>query len=296
MELHSRKNEYRGVNAHLHSLLQHNGEWESFHSVHIVDLVRAIIPRLPDRYRATIEKSLQIREYHTDTGRRIVRRPKPDVLIFDTQAAAPSPQTGISDSAVATMTQPVIDTFDAEVEQRLTTIVIYERGDDPRKGRPITQIELLSPTNKTDAYVTYAEKRAAALKSGLCLVEIDYLHESESPVQGIPSYPRGEADSTAYNITINLPRPTVEEGISSTFGFGVDVPFPILNIPLAGDDFVSLDFGLPYAVTFETIPSFSEDVDYAVLPEEFETYSPTDQERIRQRMAAVAANPSATQP
>jgi hypothetical protein len=33
MPIHTRKNLYQGVNAHLHSYLQQEGGWESFHAV-----------------------------------------------------------------------------------------------------------------------------------------------------------------------------------------------------------------------------------------------------------------------
>jgi hypothetical protein len=288
MAIRSARNAYNGVNAHLHSLLQSPpSDWESFHTSHIVDLVRAIKPTLPPRYSATLEKSLQIREYHTDTGLRIVRRPKPDVIIFDYETPR-TPSGGTAAAATATWTQAITDTFDTELTQRLTAIVIYERVDDQRRGRPITQIELLSPTNKTDGLIPYVEKRMGALKSGLALVEIDYLHESESPIFGVPSYPHHEAGATAYNITISTPQPSFEEGTSTTHGFGVDIAIPRLDIPLADDDVVVVDFGSVYDITYAAMTEFGEDVDYAAPPLHMERYSAADQARIRARMQAVA--------
>lgn len=60
MPIHSRKNQYRGVNAHLQSALQNDGGWDSFHSNHIVDLSRAIDEQLPAGYLVNLVRSFQI--------------------------------------------------------------------------------------------------------------------------------------------------------------------------------------------------------------------------------------------
>ena len=36
------KNQYHGINAHLHSYWQSMGGWHSFHGKHIADLLRAL--------------------------------------------------------------------------------------------------------------------------------------------------------------------------------------------------------------------------------------------------------------
>ena len=64
-------------------------------------------------------------------------------------------------------------------EKELTSLIIYRvepSGDD----KPITRIELLSPSNKPNGshYQKYISKRQYTLRSQLNLVEIDYLHEN----------------------------------------------------------------------------------------------------------------------
>lgn len=39
--------------------------------------------------------------------------------------------------------------------------------------------------------------------------------------------------------------------------------------------------------TFESLPAYSQRVDYERLPEKFDTYSAADQHRIRERMRVV---------
>ncbi|HEY8602006.1 MAG TPA: hypothetical protein VIL85_26505 [Thermomicrobiales bacterium] len=58
---HSARNQYVGINPHLHSYWQGRGGWSRFHTNHIADLLRALRPLLlPRGYDADIEPSLQI--------------------------------------------------------------------------------------------------------------------------------------------------------------------------------------------------------------------------------------------
>jgi hypothetical protein len=59
MPLIQRENPYRGVNAHLHSLLQAtSGGWAQFHAPHIIHLAEWIERHLPAGYNAFPERSL----------------------------------------------------------------------------------------------------------------------------------------------------------------------------------------------------------------------------------------------
>ena len=56
------KNQYFGINAHLHSFWQGAGKWHRFHNVHIAHLLVALKAQLiPMGYTAETEESLQIR-------------------------------------------------------------------------------------------------------------------------------------------------------------------------------------------------------------------------------------------
>jgi hypothetical protein len=182
----------------------------------------------------------------------------------------------------------VIDTLDLDDEAYYTAILIYAVADDESLGRPITRIELLSPTNKDgDGYLQYREKRGAALRIGVGLVEIDYLHETDSPIKGVPSYRRRQPGSFDYTITVSNPKPSLEVGLAETFGFSVDAVIPPINIPLAGEETLPLDFGAVYNQTFASLSAYSHRVDYEQLPENFQTYSEADQKRIREVMRRV---------
>lgn len=294
MPLFSRRNEYQGVNAHLYSYSQTHGGWEGFHGAYIIDLVRAIDVLLPPGYTVDSEQSLQLREFHPDTGEFFRRRSKPHLALYDLTPDMPRTPAPASE-AVATLTRPIAETMQPVANVYLTAIAIYETEDNPTLGRPVTRIELLSPTNKEGAGSDlYLAKRMMALKSGLCLVEIDLMHKSDPIPAGMASYARHEANAYPYHITISNPRPSVYEGLATTHAFSVDTPLPTLDIPLAHGDAFRLDFDSAYRATYESLSAYSLRVDYAQLSARFETYSAEDQARIRARMAAVAQAQTAT--
>lgn len=283
MPIYTRENQYAGVNAHLHSYFQSQGGWSSFHANFITALARELNARLPDGFIVDIEQSLQIREIHPDTGERL-RRPEPDVTIYRVPEAAPA--VG-STSAVTTRVQPIPETLDLTEDLYYNAVVIYQVEPDAILGRAVTRIELLSPANKQgEGYIQYREKRFAALKSEVALVEIDFLHETPPVVRGLPLYP-SEAGSHAYTITVSDPTPTFEDGFASTYGFGVDVPIPLISIPLGEGDTLDVDLNPVYNDVYTSLSAYSRRVDYEQLPLRFERYSPADQARIRQRMAVV---------
>jgi hypothetical protein len=124
------------------------------------------------------------------------------------------------------------------------------------------------------------------LKSDVNLVEIDYLHEGDSPIENIPSYRHQDPNAFPYTIAISIPHPSLKEGPVWVYGFSVDSPIPSLGIPLAETQTVKVDFATIYNRTFESF-QFGYSVDYEQLPDHFETYSPADQERIQRRMKAI---------
>lgn len=167
------------------------------------------------------------------------------------------------------------------------SVVIYQDAPNyhPQLGRAITRLELLSPANKKRGshYPAYSRNRRIALRGGMPLVEIDYLHESQSPILGIPHYP-DEAQSYAYHITVNDPRQANQH--VQDYGFGVDEPFPRIPIPLADTEQVILDLNQVYPNTFYDY-RWGDQIDYASLPERFDTYHPTDQARIQAMMKQI---------
>jgi hypothetical protein len=283
MAIHTRKNQYKGVNAHLHSYFQAQGGWSSFHTNFISILARDLNTQLPDGFVVDIEQSLQIREIHPDTGERI-RRPEPDLTIYRThEDISVSGVAGVT----ATLTQAIPDTLDLTEDLYYSAVVIRQVEADDVLGQAVTRIELLSPTNKQgEGYIQYREKRYAALKSGVALVELDFLHETPPVVKGLPHYPT-EPKSYAYNITVSDPTPSFEAGTAHTYAFGVDTPIPIVAIPLGKGNQIDVSLNNVYNEVYVSLTAYGRRVDYEEEPMHLERYSPMDQSHIRQRMAAV---------
>ncbi|MBL8155193.1 MAG: DUF4058 family protein [Anaerolineae bacterium] len=288
MAIRSSSNLYTGVNAHLHSILQNRAAgWEEFHLNHIVDLARAISALLPPGYRASAQRSFQIRASTSDMREWLLRQAEPDVAVQRIRPHPSGASAAVAERPASGAIQvPVIDAFETP-DEYLGAVAI--RALDAQRGeQTVAWLELLSPTNKPPhpGYYEYNAKRVGAIQGGIVFVEIDYLHQSRPVIATLPVYPAQGA--FAYYTTLTIPAAIYEDSSVNVQGFGVDDPIPTLEIPLLGDDTVRVDLGAVYNFTFGSVPNFSEEVDYERLPPRFESYSPTDQARIRAKMADAA--------
>jgi len=287
MAVRSVKNQYRGINAHLHSLWQGQGGWQEFHTRHIVKLADALKPLLlPLGYTAAIEASLQIRRIDPPGG---TQYPESDITIYDLQAERPARQT-LPTSAAGELTLPLVDAVLSQPisEHAAQAIKIYERSS--KQGEPVVWIELLSPSNKPGGRDAerYQSKRETIIANDILFLELDYLHESPPTINGLPDY-RISDEAHPYHIIVIDPRPTLQTGVVRVQGFSVDDPLPTINIPLNDDDVLAFDFNTPYHQTISDALYGLESVDYSQLPLNFEYYHPNDRQRIVNRMVAVVS-------
>ena len=284
------KNQYCGINAHLHSLLQAEGGWGGFHTTHIGDLNKTLKAKLlPMGYTTEVEPSLQIRRLDAPAG-----RPESDVTIYDLDPERPfqpaaTAQTGNIGALVLPIPRALHVGARAEKEYGAVKIYEYTPGKYTR-GEPVTWVEFLSPSNKPGGrdYDTYREKRLKIVESGIAFVEIDYLHESAPTVNGVGDYQQLQQSAAhPYRILVIDPRPTMLTGIARVNEFDVDDPFPLVTIPLNAGDTLEFDFGIPYQKTYEETLYGLEWVDYTQLPVNFDRYRESDRARIVNRMLAV---------
>jgi len=291
--IRSIKNQYTGINAHLHSYWQSQGGWNRFHGNHIADLMRSLSAELmPMGYVAELEPSIQIRYLDAPDS-----DPESDVTIYDLNPVRSLESTKTLSADPGVLILPALDALAApsESEKELSAVAIYEIEESLRDdGTPVAWLELLSPSNKGNGpdAESYRQKRAKIVRSGLVFVEIDYLHESGSTLQQVASYRirRGRAapsDAHPYRIAVIDPRPSYIEGKAYVTEFDVDVPIPTVAIPLSADDVLYFDFGIPYNKTLEETLYGWRFVDYGQLPLRYERYSHPDQERVAQRILAV---------
>ncbi len=286
--VHSIKNQYHGINAHLHSRWQAKGGWGSFHTAHITHLMSLMKAQLrPMGYTADLEQSVQIRRFDEPEG-----EPISDISIYDLE---PVRSTNTYTAPVASPQQLLLDIpiafqFDRLSSKKYSAIAIYPTDD---RGRPVAWVELLSPSNKPGGRDAgeYIDKSGKLVQAGIVLVEIDYLHESAPTLKGIPIYRArkgkpGQPGAHPYHIAVSDPRPEVEKGKTYVTEFDVDDPIPAVNIPLNAGDVLKFDFGKAYTKTFEEA-FYGDEVDYSQLPDHFDRYSEHDQIRIICRMLAV---------
>lgn len=286
------KNQYLGINAHLHSYWQAEGDWREFHTSYIVGLVQALKAHLlPMGYTAGIEKSLQIRY-----GEQPDSDPESHITIYDRdrlRTFRPAQVAAASEYATVLTLPEILDYEEEPAEFR--AIALYEIESNGERGEPIAWIEVLSPSNKPGGQHSqeYRLKRHKLLDSAMVFVEVDYLHESSPTFSRLPSYRvRGRrqsrpVDAHPYRIVVIDPRPLIPEGKVYLYEFDVDDPLPTVIIPLSDRDTLRFDFGAPYHKTLQEMFFAYEAVDYRHLPPNFDRYSPADQARIARRMLSV---------
>ncbi len=293
--IRSLRNQYRGINAHLHSEWQNRGGWDSFHALHLSDLTRSLNQQLaPLGCEADFEKSLQ--SWHPADGDE-TSQPVSDITIYDSdykRARRPAaPIAGGSGEVVLPV--PELLALDDTQIKTYRAVAIYPLSDPPGSHRvPVGWIELLSPSNKPpySGFQSYSDKRRDVLASGIIFIELDYLHQTGATFERLPSYqPRRRGDlpdagAAPYRITVVDPRPHLLDGLGRSHGFHVDDPIPEIVIPLSGTDALVFDFDAPYRRTFEEM-LYGRRVDYAQLPLAFERYQPDDRARILNRLIAV---------
>jgi hypothetical protein len=287
MAIQSERNLYPGVNPHLNSSLQNEpGGWQSFHSEHVVDILRGVNERLPSGYFARSEKTMQINEIIPPLSQRSPGHTVPDVTVF---RAGNRPSSSGSSTLIATPpSRSMLIIEHLAYEDYLPGIAIYQAGEGDLLGKPVTRIELLSPANKPGAHHShYLAKRTETFQSELRLVEIDYLHETPPILSDMPSYALKETGSFPYWVLVSDPRPTLNKGLTYYYEIGVDSSLPIITIPLSGTDTMTLDLGAVYNQTFASSRFFQMVVDYAQEPIHFERYIAADQALIRTRMTAI---------
>lgn len=283
-------NLYPGINAHLHSALQTQGGWVSFHALHIGDLTKVLNVQLePLGYEADIEQSLQIKRFDHPP-----QYPRADVLVYhdETRRSSATPSR-LSSVATAMVLPALLDIVEPD-QERYKSVAIYRQARSrPERGEPVVWIELLSPSNKPankpdgqDATL-YRAKREALLQAGLIFIELDYLHQQSPTFNTLADYTDvTQPDAYPYRIVVLEPRPDMISGMSWLYQWHVNEPIPVVTIPLLHQQTLDFDFGVPYAKTFSEM-RYGKRIDYAHMPVNFDAYRPIDQQHIVNRMIAI---------
>jgi hypothetical protein len=290
MPIYAERNLYPGVNAHLNSYLQvsREGMWESFHFRFISQLADILDETLPAGYDVLAEKSLQIGEYQQNMLEALRRTwTKSDVMIYRTGNESAASGT-MQQTQSPTLILPFDPQWEVEDEDALTSIIIFR--EDNGQSHPVTRIELLSPANKPGGshYEKYLARRRDVLRSGLRLVEIDFLHHTLPMNTALPIYRHQEAHSAPYVILVSQPRSSLAEVETAAYQIGVLDVLPRITLPLQGKDKVEVDFADVYTGAFD-LRRFKARVDYATDPPAFDRFTPEDQAALSAFLADIRA-------
>ncbi|MFN8372054.1 MAG: DUF4058 family protein [Anaerolineae bacterium] len=287
MEVTSARNEYRGVNAQFNSELQSPyGGWEGFHNSHVTDIVRAIRRLLPNGYVIEPEQSFQIRATNPHSGEPVIpKEARPDGSVYH-RGQPSSSSLAVDFAPSATLAFDAVEMMDDP--ENYATAAVIRRYQNALMGDPVAWIEVLSETNlpKGSGFDQYTRKRNGALRSGIVMVEIDYLHECLPVSSRIAYYP--DEGEYPYYALVTRPTPTWEAGKAYFYGFHVDEPILTwICIPLLNNDFVDLNLGEVYNQTYLYL--FSHRVDYSKEPPRIIIAPMIRRASATQRMAGIIA-------
>lgn len=194
--------------------LEQRGLWREIHTQLIVDIARAISPKIRPNYRVAIEQ----RSYLTVVGAND-QTTIPDVAVLHEPSLTYS---------TATPTMGVFVVAELPMPEQIVERYLEVRTID--SNAVVTAIEVLSPTNKTsqEGRTAYGDKRMGVLGSLTNLVEIDLLRIG-NPFE-LRTRP---AISSDYRVVISRAwqRPRAD-----LFAFSVRDTIPTIPVPLQKSD------------------------------------------------------------
>jgi len=287
MVIRSNINPYRGINPHIDSRVS----WKEFHARHIASLDVLLGDFLePLGYYVVRETGdIQVRKYGAlfQPASRS-RSLEPDISIRR-QREAPLPTTQAARAPVAhpgAVTMPIMDLFSIDETEYIEALSIYRLDSNP-DDLPAAWIELLSPANKPGGsqHQKYYDKRFMLIDAGVPLVEIDYLHDRASDQKGLAQYPEpGAFPFNIYVYEMRVEGKTFDETVV-WYPFGVEQPIPEIFIPFRrGEPVPGITFNFDAAYADTIHHHYRRRVDYASLPDTFDTFREDDQLAIQARL------------
>jgi hypothetical protein len=184
-------------------------------------------------------------------------RKEPDVTIVEGRGERPRvpPSLSVTEPATIAIEELTLEELELRKQRR---IVIYV-NERPRLA--VTGIELLRPTNKKQGTLTqerYLEKRASAMHGGLHWVEIDLLRGGTRPEMPIDI--PAQTDYLAYFVQ------TTDTGRRHClYPWRLTDCFPMLPIPLLGEDRAAIDLGASFRWAYDRIAA-DDEAEYTTSP------------------------------
>jgi hypothetical protein len=208
--------------------LEHPARWPGFHNWLMTYIADDLSPRVRPRYFVALEERVYVADLPD-----VVRIPDAVVLAADRHPPANGPQrtSAANGAASRSGTQILVATVPAPQRIREAYLEIHETAT----GDVVTQIELLSPTNKSPGKgrQEYLEKRLEILGTRTSLVEIDLLRAGEPMPSRIRDWPPDEPLPGDYRILIARGR---RRPLADIYAFGLRDPLPEFPVPLLRED------------------------------------------------------------
>ena len=284
-------NQYHGVNPHLNDELQDpkpgRSGWKHFNISYLIDVELLVRDQLRSMgYTAYRDDGLQLCE---------VDEIPPDKEQWRCSRRVESGEPVDEPSPATDFLGPVEQTVSLREltgEEYHRALKIYRTEDlKDINCKPVVWIEIISPATARDWETgredvgEYLSKRNSLLKSGVQIVEIDFLHRNRPTIPNQPFYP-DEEESSAYSIHVIDPRDMEPNLVKiTTYQFNVDQPLRGVEVRLLDGYHFEPDFEGAYRKTY--IEHYDDRADYLHVPKFFDTYSPADQDRIAARMMTI---------
>jgi hypothetical protein len=223
--------------------LETSGDWRDFHTRFLSGCADALAERLPINYVARIEERFEILEYPDESSQHRFA----DVSVSQTDASMPGSPVP---SWVATLEPEMIPLVTTVTEESKERWIEIRRAPD---WKPVTILELLSPTNKHGhGYEDYLRKRVALIACPIHLVELDLLI-------GGHRMPMGKPLKRHYHAMVSR---TEERPLSNVYSWSVRDSLPTIPVPLLAPD---PDMPLDLAAIFATVyrrGQYERSIDY----------------------------------
>jgi Protein of unknown function (DUF4058) len=201
--------------------LEHANLWLDLHNSLITAIRDAIVPKVAPNYYVGIEQ----RTYESRPGAAIYLG-RPDVGITWTGRTESQGGSGEAKSSNG----PGVLELDVEVPVTEHVDEWYLQVREAKRGKLVTVIEVLSPTNKLrqPGRKQYLRKRDKIFDSRTSLVEIDLLRAGKVMPISIPSVVKGD-----YRILVSRGKSRPRARL---YVFGLRQPIPDIPIPLLPRD------------------------------------------------------------
>src|SRR5262249_18498828 len=202
--------------------IEATGLWSDLHSRFIAFLASYLVPLIRPRYYPQIEKRVTVLG---PDPRTII----PDVGVLERGGADAGPAGGAS-VAVAEAAVPVlVEEPEEEVRQGLIQIRDRTSGD-----RVVTQIEMLSPDNKSGrGRDKYLRKQEEILASEVHLVEIDLLRRGLHTIAVPEDLLRERVTDWDFLVSVNR---SPSRWRHEVYPFRLPDPLPRIRLPLLSPD------------------------------------------------------------